>query len=153
MNEGLLKSPFNYEITFLTSRGNEPPTILKASQKISISLRENHGSNKLVSKTNTNLVLVEQFQLFLIKKTSHTKDATQGLEISQPHEPITTIDHDQVPGRGSRTGIWTKICRSASQQDYALKVVVGSKRSGSMVEGQTVLPNKRRMVSQIGKAN
>ena len=46
-----------------------------------------------------------------------------------------------------------KNCRSASQQDYALKVVVGSKRSGSMVEGQNVLPNKRRMVSQIGKAN
>ena len=78
-------------------------------------MRENHGSNKLVSKTNTNLVLVEQFQLFLIKKTSRTKDATQGLEISQPHEPITTIDHDQVPGKGSRTGTWKKICRSASQ--------------------------------------
>ena len=69
----------------------------------------------MVSKTDTNLVLVEQFQLSLIKKTSRAKDATQGLEISQSHEPITTIDHDQVPGKGSRTGTWTKICRSASQ--------------------------------------
>lgn len=96
---------------------------------------------------------MEQFQLSPIKKISRAKDATQVLEITQPHEPIINIDHDQVPGQGSRTGTWTKICRSASQQDNALEVVVGSKRSGSRLEGQIVLPNKRKMVSQIGKTN
>lgn len=99
-----------------------------------MSWRENRGSNKLVSKTNIDPVLVEQFQLSLIEKISRAKDATQGSEINQPHEPITNIDHDQVLGRGSRIGTWTKICRSASQQDYALEVVVGSKRSGLVVE-------------------
>ena len=67
----------------------------------------------MVSKTDTDPILVEQFQLSPIKKISHAKDATQGLEITQPYEPITHIDHDQVPGRGSRTETWTKICRSA----------------------------------------
>lgn len=73
-----------------------------------MSWRENRGSNKLVSKTNIDPVLVEQFQLSPIEKISRAKDATQGSEINQPHEPITNIDHDQVLGRGSRIGTWKK---------------------------------------------